>query len=448
MRLSLCECWRPSFWRLSVIFSLSFVICFSPQKVVALSASDIARQANLQAQLTQVEADIAKNSQLLASKQKETASLKRDVDVLTYQIATAKLKIQEKQIQIQRLGSDIGKKVATIGSLAIKMEEEKASLAELLRKTRELDNTTLAEAALSDDNLSDIFADLNAFNSVENSLKQSFSEIVQTKSSTEVQKTNLETQRSATLDAKAAIETETRKVQSLEAQKQNLLKVSKNQESGYKTIIADRQKKRSQILSALFSLRDTKAIPFEQALAYAKEASAKTGVRPAFILAIMTQETNLGANVGKCNLPGQSASKMWQSIMKPSRDADPYLRITKALGIAPDTMPLSCPQGNGYGGAMGPSQFIPSTWELYEERISKVTGNRPPNPWNAEDAFAATSLYLMDLGADAGTYTAESRAAGKYYAGSRWATAGKSYSSSVMSIASTIQGNIDYLANN
>lgn len=415
---------------------------------MALSADDAARQANLQLQLTQVEADIAKNSQLLASKQKETASLKRDVDVLTYQIATSKLKIQEKQIEIQRLGTDIGKKVATIGDLSAKIEDEKSSLSELLRKTRELDNTSLAEAALSDDNLSDTFADLNAFNFVEDSLQKSFTDIQQTKTTTEVQKTNLETQRSATQDAEAAIETETKKVQSLEAQKQDLLKVSKNQESNYKSIIADRQKKRSQILSALFSLRDTKAIPFEQALAYAKEASTKTSVRPAFILAIMTQETNLGANVGKCNLPGQDASKMWQSIMKPSRDADPYMRITKALGIAPDTMPLSCPQGNGYGGAMGPSQFIPSTWELYQDRISGVTGNRPPNPWAAEDAFAATSLYLMDLGADEGTYTAESRAAGKYYAGSKWATSGKAYSNSVMGIASSIQSNIDYLANN
>jgi membrane-bound lytic murein transglycosylase B len=199
-------------------------------------------------------------------------------------------------------------------------------------------------------------------------------------------------------------------------------------------------------LSALFALRDSKAIPFERALAYAKEASNGTGVRPAFILAILTQETNLGANVGTCNRPGDPATKSWKNIMKPTRDIEPYLRIVKSLGITPESMPLSCPQGNGYGGAMGPSQFIPSTWELYTNRVSVVTGNRPANPWNAEDAFAATSVYLKDLGADARTYAAESRAAGKYYAGSRWATAGVNYSNSVMAIATRIQGNIDILA--
>jgi membrane-bound lytic murein transglycosylase B len=426
----------------------AFLVFWAPQITAALSNEELARQAALEQQLSQVEADIAKNTDLLKAKQKESASLKRDLDVLTYQIQMSKLKIQEKQIQIQRLGSDIGKKVQTIGSLADRIEAEKASLAELLRQTRELDDTGPVEAAISGSSMSEIFSDLNAFNYIQGSLHRSYDTIKRTKADTEAQKVSLETPRDATIDAKAAIEAETKKVQVLEKQKSDLLKLSKNQESNYKSVIAEKQKKRSQILSALFSLRDTKAIPFEQALSYAKEASAGTGVRPAFILAILTQETNLGQNVGKCNLPGQAESKSWKKIMKPSRDIEPYLRITQSLGITPEAMPLSCPQGSGYGGAMGPSQFIPSTWELYEDRISAVTGKRPPNPWNAEDAFAATSLYLKDLGADAGTYSAESRAAGKYYAGSRWATAGKSYSNSVMSIASSIQSNIDFLNQN
>ncbi|MCX6712858.1 MAG: lytic murein transglycosylase [Candidatus Vogelbacteria bacterium] len=439
-RRLIAPCWRP------IVVALFFVLI--PAGITqAISADEAARQEKLKAELVQVEADIAKNSQLLSAKQKESASLKRDVDVLNYQIATAKLKIREKQLEIQRLGTDIVKKEVTVRDLNQKIEAEKQSLAELLRKTREMDNTSVVEAALKGDNMSDVFADLNAFNYIQGSLHNSFGAIKQTRSDTEVQKSGLENRRDASIDAKAAIERENKKVQALEVEKQDLLKLSKNQESNYKRILADRQKKRSEILSALFSLRDTKAIPFEQALAYAKEAAGKTGVRPAFILAIMTQETNLGANVGTCNRPGDPEKKSWKNIMKPSRDIEPYLRITKALGIAPDTMPLSCPQGSGYGGAMGPSQFIPSTWELYEDRIASVTGHNPPNPWVAEDAFAATSLYLMDLGAAGSTYSAESRAAGKYYAGSRWATAGKSYSNSVMAISERIQNNIDFLNN-
>ena len=435
----------PPGWRPFFAVAACTVFLFLPASAGALTPEEAARQAALEVQLKQVEADIAKNTSLLQSKQKETASIKRDVDVLTYQIATAKLKIQEKQLQIQRLGTDIGKKVQTIGSLSTKIEMERSSLGELLRKTRELDEVSVIEAALSEDNLSDIFSDLNAFRSVENALHESFNTIRKNKVDTEVQKNNLEVQRDSTIDAKAAIERETRKVQELEKEKTKLLNMSKSQESSYKSVIAEKQKKRSQILSALFALRDSQAIPFEQALAYAKEASAGTGVRPAFILAILTQETNLGANVGTCNRPGDPEAKSWKNIMKPTRDIEPYLRIIKSLGITPESRPLSCPQGNGWGGAMGPSQFIPSTWELYINRITAVTGNNPPNPWNAEDAFAATSLYLKDLGANAATYSAESRAAGKYYAGSNWATAGRGYSNSVMAIAERIQSNIDFL---
>jgi len=107
--------------------------------------------------------------------------------------------------------------------------------------------------------------------------------------------------------------------------------------------------------------------------------------------------------------------------MKDPRDTVPYLDITRRLGLDPDLMPLSCPPGYGYGGAMGPAQFIPSTWVLYEDRIGKLTGNTPPNPWNPEDAFMASALLLSDNGADRGTRAAERLAALRYFAG--WANA-------------------------
>lgn len=431
------------------IFSLCLILFFylsTPFFVFALTEDEADRQARLQTELRGVEQEIAEQTKLLQGKQKETASIQRDVDVLTYKISTAKLNIRAKQLQIERLGTDIVKKVATIGDLNSRIESEKTSLAELLRQTKEMDSMTVLDIVLGKETLSEVFVDLSAFRFIEASLHQSFDSIRNNKKTTEVQKVNLEGQRDATLNAKAAIEEEYRKIQSLEKQKKDLLAISKNQESNYKKVLDEKKKKQAAILSALFALRDTKAIPFEKALAYAKEASAGTGVRPAFILAILTQETNLGANVGTCNRPGDPESKSWKNIMKPTRDLEPYLRIVKSLGITPETMPLSCPQAGGYGGAMGPSQFIPSTWELYQNRVSVVTGNRPPNPWNPEDAFAATSVYLKDLGADAKTYVAESRAAGKYYAGSRWETAGKSYSASVMAIAARIQNNIDLLA--
>ncbi len=95
----------------------------------------------------------------------------------------------------------------------------------------------------------------------------------------------------------------------------------------------------------------------------------------------------------------------------------------------------------GYGGAMGPAQFIPSTWKLFENRLKNIFGHYA-NPWSAEDAFTASALYLTDLGAIGDSASAQSRAACKYY-GSGGSSC--SYSKSVMKLKSSIQDDIDYL---
>ena len=69
---------------------------------------------------------------------------------------------------------------------------------------------------------------------------------------------------------------------------------------------------------------------------------------------------------------------------------------------------------------MGPSQFIPTTWAGYEDRIAKAVGVSMANPWDPEHAIMATAIYMQDLGAAGGGYTAERTAALKYYAGGNW----------------------------
>ena len=128
--------------------------------------------------------------------------------------------------------------------------------------------------------------------------------------------------------------------------------------------------------------------------------------------------------------------------MSPTRDVPPFLSITTALNVDPYHTVISCPQAIGWGGAMGPAQFIASTWKLFASRIQKALGiSDYANPWNPEHAFMASALYLTDLGAASKSYTAESNAACKYYSGSSCSKSAfvASYGTSVMALASKIQ---------
>jgi len=128
--------------------------------------------------------------------------------------------------------------------------------------------------------------------------------------------------------------------------------------------------------------------------------------------------------------------------MHPTRDVPIFLSITSDLGFNAYKTAVSCPIGGyGYGGAMGPAQFIPSTWKLFADRLKSALGYEA-NPWSPYDAFMASGLYLTDLGAIGNSASAQSRAACKYYG-----TGGSScsYSRSVMTLKAKIQANINLL---
>jgi membrane-bound lytic murein transglycosylase B len=323
----------------------------------------------------------------------------------------------------------------------------------LIRKTRELDSFTLAEVMLSKRNLSDFFADADSYSTINKSLNVLLDDIRQTKTLTEQEKQSLSMQKDQQTDLAVAAQVQANKVAADEKQKQYLITVNKTQEKTYSQVIAEQQAKAAQIRAKLFNLAGGgAAIPFGTALTYAQNAGNLTGVDPAFILAILTQESSLGANVGKCYLSDLTSGagvnidsgRVWPNLMKPSRDIQPFIDITSRLGFDPLKTVVSCPipSAGGYGGAMGPAQFIASTWVLFDDRLQSALGHAG-NPWDPQDAFTASAMYLSDLGASGTSYSANIRAACKYY-GSGGSSCG--YGKSVMNLDTGIQSDIDYLA--
>ncbi len=458
---------RISVFSFVLFFLLSGVFAVYSHPVEADLTADAVqkREDQLKAELAQLNDEIAQKQALLDAKHGESASLQRDISLLTGKIDKAKLSIKASDIILQQLNADIGIKTETISTLEDRIAKNKESLADLMRKTNQTENNSLVEMVLNDQTISDFVSDIDSYDTIKSSLRDLYFQITDQKQTTETEKQSLEEKSQAEADAKARLEAQKREVELTEKQKNDLLAVTKSQEKNYALAVAQRQKRAAEIRSALFSLRDTSAIPFGTALEYATFISGKTGIRPAFLLAILTQESNLGQNVGSCFLTdtstgngiGANTRTPQSRVMSPTRDVPIFLDITKGLGLDFATTRVSCWQPIydkkrspiGWGGALGPAQFIPSTWKLFVNRIASVTGDSLPNPWDARDAFTASALYLTDLGAKKGSYTGEMNAACKYYSGSSCKTSyAKTYGSQVMAKAASIQENmIDPLNN-
>ncbi len=420
-----------------ILFVLIFALILFCVPLFTFAETNEERRTRLESELAAIEADIQAKRGDLTELQKERTSLERDVAILDNKINAAKLSIKQRDLTIEKIVDDITDKHAAIVQVDMRVSKSAESLAQLIRRTREIDELSLVELALGQGNVTTFIDEVDEFGQIQAALDLSFKEMAALRAELASRKEVLEERQSE--------EEEMRKIQVLQKQaierdekaKMSVLKLTKGQEKEYQKLISEREKQAATIRTALFGLRDSKAIPFGTALEYAKEASAKTGVRPAVILGILREETGLGENVG---------TGTWTKDMHPTRDKPVFEKLMAELGLNPDSVPVSRKPSYGWGGAMGPSQFIPSTWVMYKDRIAKVTGESPPNPWNARTAIFATALLMMDNGADGGTYATERKAALKYFAGGNWSKPAYAfYGDDVMEFAAEFQKDIDIL---
>ncbi len=425
--------------RWKIFFVLFFAVAVTAFSGLHTSAQQMteaekqAQEARWRAELADTEAEIARWQTELNKTKQGTKSLQGEAAGLQAKINQAKAFIRQRQTQIEQLTRDIGEKTKTISRLEDKLGRGKTSLAAIIRATYQMDSYSLQEVVLSGEDISSLFANVDSFNTIEESLAEEFNSIRETQTLTAAERAALDAKREQESDKKAQIELDKKKIERDEAEKQRLITINKTQEKTYAQVIADKQKRAAEIRAALFRLRDSEGIPFGDALKYAQAASVQTGVRPALILAILTQESDLGRNVGSCLVnnidtgdgSGKNTGNPFEQVMKAPRDTVPFVSITARLGRDWKMTPVSCPTaakyvvGRGFGGAMGPSQFIPSTWELFKARIGPLAGTSADlaDPWNPAHAFMATALYMKDLGARAESPTSEKNAACRYYSG-------------------------------
>ncbi|MFA5854202.1 MAG: lytic murein transglycosylase [Patescibacteria group bacterium] len=406
-----------AFLALAVFFSVA-----RPQALAQTSGEIQAQQTELQKQLKDIERQIADYEKQLKDVRSEKNTLANKLKQLNAQRAKLNLQVQQTKALLNDTASKLDQTQGHIAVQAEKLEHLHEQMGIVLQELYRQDQRGLIEILLSGSDLSDFFAEVSGYAQINDGLSSILDQTKRVTASLKEQEEHLVDQKQQQENLVAIIQLQNQEVVSTIGVQDSLLQQTKGKETNYQTALSDTKKRASEIKNRIYNLIEVgKKVTFGEAVAVADWASSHTGVRSAFLLAILTQESNLGKNVGTCNRANDPPSKSWKVVMKPERDHEPFKKITAALNLPIDTTPISCPmkdaKGNqvGWGGAMGPAQFIPSTWASYGPKVEAISG-KTANPWDMRDAFLASAIYLKALGA--GNQSGEWTAAMKYFSGS------------------------------
>lgn len=403
-----CSALAIGYFLFSSVFFSSFSL-IAPTSNAIFAAENAKERGELEAKLKELETQIAEYELTIKQYEKQGGTLKSEINRLNASVAKLNLQIKAVNLSIAQLDAGIKNTQSEIKVTEDEMLFHKSAITKLLRNIYEKETETIVEILLSNPRLSDFFGNINDTLLVEDNLRGELKKVVSLRLELLDKKEALALQRGDAETLRLYQASQKSTIQSTKSEKDQLLKVTKGQESKYRELLTATKKSAAEIRNSIFQLLGGGQLTFEKAYEFARYAERATGVRAAFILAILDRESALGQNVGRCSP---------ETAMHPTRDLPIFKEIIaelKAAGKAPpEPIQVSCPNSDGaYGGAMGPAQFIPSTWNLYSDKISSVTGSVPSNPWSNADAFVAAGLYLKDSGA----LGDERLAAARYYCG-------------------------------
>lgn len=417
------------------------------------------QRESLEKELAELEKQIAEEEALVAKYRSEGSTLKNEIKYLDSRITQINLQIKSINLTLAKVNQNITETQKSINTTEDKIDIHRDALEQAIRAIYESERRGLADILLTNKELSDFFNAVNEISLVQNNLRAALQSIVVLRQELIEQKLELAAEKEDQENLKSAQENQRSTAASTQKTKQELLKVTKGKETEYQKVLSETRQTAAQIRSRIFTLLGGGELTFQKAYEFAKVAEQATGIRAPFLLAILNQESNFGRNVGQCKYD-KIIPQTGSTVMNP-KQIPIFLGILGELGISPDSIAalVSCPilRDGSYGGAMGPAQFIPSTWNIYRDDVAKITGSNPPSPWNNADAFTATALYLKDSinSASCQNYSQqipsqketllERCAASQYYAGSRWHTYRWVYGEPVVTKANQFARDIEIL---
>ncbi len=359
--------------------------------------------------------DINRKIAELNSKRNATAeeaeAIALAVEQLKAELAKAEKELGKTKANISKVQAEQQETSGAIESIAKDIEQKKGELTHLVRMLYEHEGRSLVRILFNSESLSDVLVQREQYKELQERAVAIVAEMHSQQEQLAKKQSDLAQQSEDLGQLEQLLQLQAKDISEKKSAQNQFLAEKKQQQAQFETLIAEAQAAREEIKQRIFTLQSGKVnVSLTTATDMAEFASSVTGVRAALIMAVLKVESNVGTNIG---------SGVFPDDMHPqSRDA--FVRITKKLGLDPNKAQISRrpASGKGWGGAMGPAQVMPATWESIEGRIEQLMKKSPVNPYELSDAFVATAIFLADRGA--ADPAKEYEAVNRYIAGPNW----------------------------
>lgn len=407
--------------------ALACAILFSGADRAYAAAIDADKRSDIESQIAQLETQANALDAALQKVQGQARSLNNEVKTLDLEVRRREVEIKRLTLAVRKATADIRQKIQDIGVLSMKIERGRGALASGLLMLSTYDGENALTILLKHRSLADFFTSLYGLQRVEASVQETLGVYRDDRTALERKKSDLEEFQEEQQNLKGLQEMERRFIAQKKQEKDELLRLTRGKEAVFQQLLKSKKQDIATLKTQLFYLEKT-GISAQDAVALADTAAKRAGIRTSFLLALLEVETgkqfedgviSVGTNLGTGNWQ-RDLYQCYLNLGKRSSaesEKTAFFAITGALGLNPDAMPVSRKPSYGCGGAMGPAQFLPTTWLRFDDRVAQLTGHNPPSPWNAGDAFTAAAIFLADAGADSQTVAGETMAAKTYLSG-------------------------------
>lgn len=436
----------------SFLFALGVVlgVLLIPNSVRASAADDIAAKTH---QIEEIQRQIAELERQAGEVGAQKKTLEAEIGRLNGNISRINLEIRSLTTSIERTGLEINETRTAITEAERQMNLHQEALAVYLRDLDAVDRESLVGMLLKHQTLSDFFDFVHSVQRAQDNVRITIQTLNDDRTQLDSHQSDLEDKKSELERMRLLQQVQQRDLASAKSTKDTVLKETKGQENKYQQLIKDSKTNLKRLQEQIYYLQQN-GINAQDAVTYAKLAAVGAGIRPAFLLALLEVESRLGLNVGTGNwmddmvlcytrLAGIAKTQDRKSyyLKRAETEKNAFIKITNALGVDPNTQKVSKEPSYGCGGAMGPAQFIPSTWIAYAPEVARLTGRVATNPWNTEDAFTAAAIKLARGGASSQTRAGELAAAKAYISGNPNCTQAicTSYSNTILTKAAAIE---------